>query len=153
MTWDVEVKPSNIPGAGNGLFAIRDFTKGEVVCEYTGKVRNLLQMLNTKDKTYMMGGFGLNVHIDAMDCPESMGRYINDPLNDALVNTFFNKLKDERKALVIATRDIQVCTLNREFEFHRSGRRFMRLTVNHIGECMLALAWKRAEKNFGSCLL
>ena len=108
MKWDVEVKPSNIPGAGNGLFAMRHFAKGEVVCEYTGKILTLLQMLKTEDKTYVMGGFGLNVHLDAKDCPDSMGRYINDPLNHALVNTKFNKLKAERKALVIAIRDIKV---------------------------------------------
>ena len=55
-----------------------------------------------------LGGFGLNVHLDAKECPESMGRYINDPRNVLKTNVRFEKLKKERKALVIATRLINV---------------------------------------------
>ena len=105
---DVKIKPSRIPQAGNGLFSNRRFQKGELVCEYTGKVLTLLQAIRTPDKTYMMGGFGLNVHLDAQECPESMGRYINDPRNPELLNVEFVKLRDARKALVVATRDIEV---------------------------------------------
>jgi hypothetical protein len=111
MSGDVEVRPSRIPGAGNGLFALRNFKKGEVVCEYVGKVLTFLQMLKATDKTYMMGGFALNIHLDAKDCPESMGRYINDPINSELINAEFRKLKQEQKALVIALREIKVCNL------------------------------------------
>jgi len=35
---DLEVKPSQIPGAGLGLFTKRDFNKGEILTEYKGKV-------------------------------------------------------------------------------------------------------------------
>lgn len=55
MSWDVEVRPSLILNAGDGLFAVRDFMEGEVVCEYYGKVLTLLQALRTTDKTYLMG--------------------------------------------------------------------------------------------------
>lgn len=105
----VEVKQSCIPNAGNGLFAKRSFHEGELVCEYTGKVKSLMEAMRTKDKSYMIGGFGLNVHLDAADCPDSMGRYINDPRNEAFLNVRFVKLKSEQKALIIALRDIQVC--------------------------------------------
>jgi hypothetical protein len=105
----LEVKQSNIPGAGNGLFAARTYRPGEVICEYTGKVISFLQAFKAIDKTYIMGGFGLNFHIDAKDCPNSMGRYINDPLNPCLENSKFVKLKQEKKALIIAIREIQVC--------------------------------------------
>jgi hypothetical protein len=106
---DVEVRESGIPAAGLGVFAKRSFKEGEVVCEYTGQVLSLLQALKSTDKSYMMGGFGLNVHLDARECPESMGRYINDPLNESKVNVKFVKIKEERKALVLALRDILVC--------------------------------------------
>lgn len=33
----VEVKPSKIPGAGNGVYALYDFAKGDVVSEFLGK--------------------------------------------------------------------------------------------------------------------
>ena len=55
-----------------------------------------------------VGGFGLNVHIDAKDCPESLGRYINDCRDECRTNAKFVKLKTEKKALVLATRDIKV---------------------------------------------
>ena len=105
---EVEVRESGVPDAGLGLFAMRRFKEGEVVCEYTGKVLSLLQALKSTDKSYMMGGFGFNVHLDARECPESMGRYINDPLNESKINVKFVKIREERKALVIALRDIMV---------------------------------------------
>ena len=105
---ELEVRESGVPDAGLGLFAKRLFKEGEVVCEYTGKVLSLLQALKETDKSYMMGGFGLNVHLDARDCPDSMGRYINDPLNESKINVKFVKIREERKALVIALRDIMV---------------------------------------------
>ena len=54
-----------------------------------------------------VGGFGLNVHLDAIDCPESFGRYINDIRVASMHNVKFLKLKEERKALVLALRDIK----------------------------------------------
>ncbi len=107
-TEGVEVKLSLIPDAGNGLFAIKKFHKGDIICEYSGKVISFIQAFKAIDKSYIMGGFGLNVHIDAKDCFESMGRYINDPRNPALENSKFIKVKAERKALVVAIKDINV---------------------------------------------
>jgi hypothetical protein len=68
-----------------------------------------MEALRLKDKRYLMGGFGINVHVDASDHPLSLGRYINDPRDDTLTNARFLKLKKEKKALVIATRTIVVC--------------------------------------------
>jgi hypothetical protein len=33
----IEVKTSTIPNAGKGLFALQDFSKGDEICEFTGK--------------------------------------------------------------------------------------------------------------------
>ena len=135
VKWGVEVRPSTIPGAGNGLFAARDFSEGQLVCEYTGEILTFLQAMKAADKTYLMGGFGLNVHVDARHCPDSMGRYINDPRNSSLENVKFDKRKDLKKALVIATRSISVCSCFREslLKF-RLARKYSHLMVNLTGE-------------------
>lgn len=105
----LEVRKSMIKGAGNGLFATRPYMDGEVICEYTGEVLSFLEAYKREDKTYMMGGFGLNIHIDAKHHLRSMGRYINDPLNSLKVNVKFIKSKELKKAFVIALRRIEVC--------------------------------------------
>jgi|LauGreDrversion4_2_1035121.scaffolds.fasta_scaffold112622_3 hypothetical protein len=56
----------------------------------------------------LLGGFGMNAHLDAKDCPESLGRYINDCRNECDTNAKFIKLKRERKALVVALKQISV---------------------------------------------
>eukprot|EP01067_Filipodium_phascolosomae_P008396 Filipodium_phascolosomae@DN7124_c0_g1_i1.p1 len=61
----LEVKASNIPNAGLGLFAKQSISKDAVVCEYTGTQLTLREFLQTKDHKYMMGGFGINCHLDA----------------------------------------------------------------------------------------
>ena len=104
---DLEIKESLIPGAGLGLYARTLIPKGTVFCEYFGKELTLLQMLRLKDKTYVMGGFGLNCHIDAMDTYECFGRYINDGMAPEKQNSRFVKIKHLKRANVISTRDIQ----------------------------------------------
>uniref|UniRef100_A0A0G4GDC7 SET domain-containing protein n=1 Tax=Chromera velia CCMP2878 TaxID=1169474 RepID=A0A0G4GDC7_9ALVE len=107
----LEVKDSSIPGAGQGLF-LREVEedegakKGDVLCEYTGTHLTLLQFLRTKDRTYVMGGFGLNCHIDAGPHKNVLARYINDNFDSEKLNCKFVKLKSEKKALVVALRDI-----------------------------------------------
>ena len=54
----VEVWPSRIPGAGDGLFAWRDFAAGEHLGDYYGRVLSLLQAHQLEDRDYLMGGFG-----------------------------------------------------------------------------------------------
>ena len=73
----VEVRPSTIKGAGDGLFALRNFVTGEVLGAYGGEGRNFLWMLQNENTGYVMC-FGLNDYVDAcvaFDCP---GRYVND---------------------------------------------------------------------------
>ena len=73
----VEVRPSTIEGAGDGLFALRNFVTGEVLGDYSGELRNFLWMLQNENTGYVMC-FGLNDYVDAcvaFDCP---GRYVND---------------------------------------------------------------------------
>ena len=44
----VEVRPSTIEGAGDGLFALRHFVTGEVLGDYNGERRNFLWMLQNE---------------------------------------------------------------------------------------------------------
>ena len=50
---DVVVKTSRLPGAGLGLFAVRAFAVGELVCEYTGTVLDSAAR-SLEDKSYLM---------------------------------------------------------------------------------------------------
>ncbi|KAJ8608267.1 hypothetical protein CTAYLR_007264 [Chrysophaeum taylorii] len=103
---DVEVRRSRVADAGDGLFAKRRFKVGEVVCEYRGRVLSLVQALRLPNRDYLMGGFGLNVHIDASEAYAVPGRYINDNDPD-LLNAEFRKLPKLRKATVVAIRPIE----------------------------------------------
>ena len=54
----VEVRPSRVRGAGDGLFATRTFEAGEMLGEYYGQVLSLWQAMNLENRDYLMGGFG-----------------------------------------------------------------------------------------------
>jgi SET domain-containing protein len=100
------VADSAIEKAGQGLFTDEFIEKDSVICEYTGTQLSLLQTMRLQDKTYLMGGFGLNCHIDAKDHLDVKARYINDARDEKLQNAEFVKMKIQRKALVVSLRDI-----------------------------------------------
>eukprot|EP00913_Durusdinium_trenchii_P011597 g10891.t1 len=103
----LEVRPSQIPSAGRGLFATRSFAAGELLCVYGGQAVPLAKVLRgeVKDKDYLMGGFGL-YSVDAAKHPEVLARYINDHVDASKHNVKFLKLKRERRALAVAMREI-----------------------------------------------
>ena len=81
-------------------------TAGELICVYSGTVLTLVQLMHTADRDYVMGGFGLNAHVDARDHPHVLARYINDNFAPGARNARFVKLRQHRRALVVALRDI-----------------------------------------------
>merc|ERR1719291_708583 len=104
----LEVRPSLVPAAGQGLFTTRRFVEGEILCVYSGVSFPSLSASSSQDvakKDYVMGGFGL-YSIDAADCPEVLARYINDHADSSRHNAKFVKLKRERRAVVIAIAEI-----------------------------------------------
>jgi len=102
----LEVRESLIPGAGRGLFVTRPFFEGELVCVYSGTPVPLTSLLRGEVNTdYVMGGFGV-YSIDASDHLEVLARYVNDNLEQECRNAKFVKLKQERRALVLATRNL-----------------------------------------------
>ena len=103
---DLEVRPSLIANAGLGLFTKVHIPKHTAFCEYTGTELTLRQTMQLRDKTYLMGGFGLNCHIDANHHPDVKARYINDGIRSDKQNARFVKHKALKKASVVSTRDI-----------------------------------------------
>jgi len=103
----VEPRPSLIDGAGQGLFATRDFGAGELLCVYRGKKVPLAASMRGEagSSDYRMGGFGL-FSVDATDAPEVLARYINDHADVRCLSVKFVKLVREYTALVVALRDI-----------------------------------------------
>lgn len=104
---EVEVRPSSVADAGSGLFALRPFEAGEKVCDYRGKVLSLAQAMRLENRDYLMGGFGLNVHVDASEAYSIPGRYVNDSGDVSRINAKFVKHPELRKATVVAIRRIE----------------------------------------------
>ena len=109
----VEVRPSFIAAAGQGLFAAAAIPCGALICVYSGRVLSLRQAmaLTVVERDYVMGGFGLNTHVDASGDAHSgvYARYINDNWNvpgGGEANVEFIKLRRQKKALVVARRAI-----------------------------------------------
>ena len=80
---------------------------GTVLGEYRGRVLSLLQATRLKDRDYLMGGFGLNAHVDARFALTAPGRYVNDNFDTAALNAEFHKDRETRTATLVATRDIR----------------------------------------------
>ena len=100
------VRKSRVPGAGLGLYATKSFSKGTIVCCYTGKEYRTKEAIRLEDKSYLMR-LGPQTYVDAKDDQTIAARYINDCRNKRLYNVVFNKLETEKRADVIALRDIE----------------------------------------------
>jgi hypothetical protein len=90
------VRPSQIPGAGMGLFYqppepqkqqqnSRILPGSSVICYYTGHVHTHSSARELCDKSYLMWIRG-NTLVDPRPLPHIKARYANDPLNDSLTN-------------------------------------------------------------------
>ncbi|KAE8977898.1 hypothetical protein PR003_g22079 [Phytophthora rubi] len=103
----VEVRASNIPRAGQGLFATRFYAEGSIVCVYTGVVLSNHQAWKLPDKSYLMK-LGDGKYVDALHCPEVLARYINDCRGRrGGFNVRFDKRPQDERADVVALRDVQ----------------------------------------------
>jgi hypothetical protein len=107
---DVVLVPttSNIPDAGLGLFykppSSRDaIPKGTTICFYTGHIHNFHSSLKLEDKSYLMMVQGTTL-VDPRPLKHIKARYINDPLNENLVNCKY--VPEELRSAVVATKDI-----------------------------------------------
>jgi uncharacterized protein len=76
----LKVKKSTLPGAGKGLFTLKDIKKGQIVCEYEGEKITWDEAIKRNDKN--KGGYVYyisdKVCIDAWNAKKTFGRYAND---------------------------------------------------------------------------
>jgi len=73
----VEVRPSTLQGAGQGLFALECIEPGEVVGEYVGDViDSVTKAFRLRDRRYLACTGDPRVRIDALRHPEVVLRYV-----------------------------------------------------------------------------
>ena len=80
----VEVRLSGIPGAGEGLFVVRDFPRGHVLCEYKGRIVSRAQWL------LHPSAYGVKLYtgetLDAVRTSDGFARYANSAMRAKDVN-------------------------------------------------------------------
>ena len=71
----LQINPSTIPGAGDGLFTLVDIPKKKFICRYAGKEMSLQEYLQKNS------GYGVLIKkdriIDGADTQSALGRYAN----------------------------------------------------------------------------
>jgi SET domain-containing protein len=108
----LEVKESNIPGAGKGLFTSKFISKGSRIIEYKGKIRTWKEV-QYDDNNYYIFYVSENHIIDAGRHKKSLARYINDAKGLQKIKGLNNNAEfvvDGLKVFVEATRDIPAGT-------------------------------------------
>ena len=103
------VKTSTIPGSGNGLFTKKEIAKGARIVEYTGEIITWKQA--NKERSFSPYIFYVNRNhvIDAVNTPESLGRYANDARGMGKVKGLSNNAQFEKDGLqvyLVATKKI-----------------------------------------------
>eukprot|EP00392_Amoebophrya_sp_AT5.2_P018301 g18810.t1 len=103
----VIVGESTIEGANRGLFAKKELREGSIVCDYFGK-KVAKEEVEREDyngeyvfEARMKGGVK---YVDAIDLCSCWGRFINDPLDDTLVNA--KVIVKGKRLIVVATTEI-----------------------------------------------
>ena len=104
----LEVKESNISGAGRGLFTSKFIPKGARIVEYKGRVRNW-QEVQHDDGNYYIFYVTQNHIIDASRYKTSIAKYINDAKGLQKIKGLNNNAKfilEGHRVFVEAERDI-----------------------------------------------
>ncbi len=104
----LEVKESNIPGAGRGLFTTKLIPKGARIVEYKGKTRTWKEVKDD-DSNYYIYYVTRNYIIDASGYKKSMARYMNDAKGLKKIKGLNNNaefIRDRFKIFVDAKRNI-----------------------------------------------
>jgi hypothetical protein len=99
------VRPSWLNPGFLGLFTVRPFLQGDVVCVYFGDTLRTAEALRLADKSYLMR-LGEQCYVDSKNCLPCKARYINDCRNPCGYNVRFEKRPADLCANVVATRNI-----------------------------------------------
>jgi hypothetical protein len=107
--------PSQIPESGLGLFyrptvqlngePPEAIPAGTILCYYYGHIHDFQSVRTITDKSYLMlvGG---SVFVDPLPCPDIKARYINDPLNEDLINCEYVPEEKHFRSAVTSTEKI-----------------------------------------------
>ena len=121
-------RKSQIPQSGNGLYyyyrhaqhqpdddddddgvtvdAIETtIPAGEILCYYYGHIHNFQSVRNLNDKSYLLLVDG-SLFVDPRPCLHILARFINDPLNEDLVNCKFVPDPTFFRCAVVSTKEI-----------------------------------------------
>lgn len=111
----VKIKKSQLPKAGNGLYALKEFRRGDIVCEYEGEVVTWAECEKRSDDGHegYVFFFSKNRCIDAYFTPWAFGRYANDARGIGRVAGLRNnaqyeiKMRNgEKRVFIVATMTI-----------------------------------------------
>jgi hypothetical protein len=104
---NVEIKKSKIPRAGKGLYAKKDFKRGDFICWYMGYlIENDMIVNGYYDSDYILKLPDKNLYICAEDVNSCFGRYINDGLSKYNSNCIFETYTDIYSAGIKAKKKI-----------------------------------------------
>ncbi|MFN8153886.1 MAG: SET domain-containing protein-lysine N-methyltransferase [Bacteroidia bacterium] len=112
----VKVKKSQLPKAGNGLYALKEFRRGDIVCEYEGEIVTWAECERRSDQGYegYVFFFSKNRCVDAYFTPWAFGRYANDARGIGRVAGLRNnavyeeKVRNgEKRVFIVATMTIK----------------------------------------------
>lgn len=103
-----EVKPSQIKGAGMGLYTKKEFKKGQRIVEYKGKMKKWIDVNDGTGRNKYLLYIDKNHVIDAEFSLDTFGRYANDAKGPGK-NLFKNNamyLIEGKKVFLMAKRKI-----------------------------------------------
>ncbi|HOV10483.1 MAG TPA: SET domain-containing protein [Bacteroidales bacterium] len=110
----ISIKPSQIPGSGLGLWAAKDFKKGDVIVKYDGDKISLKECERRNQNQEGYGGYYLTLSknriIDAQYTLWAEGRYANDAAGLTRIKGLRNNAKYQlikREAFIVASRNIK----------------------------------------------
>lgn len=105
---ELEIKPSTIPGSGNGLFTKVAISKGTRIVEYKGRITTWKEVKNNWTNVYLYT-VKPNYVIDASGSKKMLARYVNDARGLTKIKGVTNNsefVNDGYRVYIVAVKDI-----------------------------------------------
>ncbi len=105
----LEVKRSNIPGSGKGLFTTKPIEKGAIIAEYKGKKTTWAEVDHKEGKNAYIYYVNRNCVIDASEYTHTLARYANDAKGLKIIKGITNNccfIKEGERVFLKALRNI-----------------------------------------------
>lgn len=103
------VKPSQIEGAGKGLYTTKEISRGTKIVEYKGKIITWAYALEHEDENPYLYYVSDDYVIDGKSKKMSLASYVNDARGLTRIKSLLNNCKyvqEENKVFVVATKYI-----------------------------------------------